>query len=202
MRNFVTVVFDDKRKAYKGLHALWELDDVEEITVHGTAVVHRDEWGYFEVDTKETHPVFATAVGIGIGALLGVLAGPAGVAIGAAGGAAIGAAGGAAIGAATGAVVGGAVDVARSDTRQQEASRRGSFLVAVNPLSSPTSVKTGLRISIRGCKALAEQCIGVPRAVWRTIQGTTTGSTRTMTICTPTNLSRAGMLHIMVGEAS
>jgi uncharacterized membrane protein len=128
MRNFVTVVFDDKRKAYKGLHALWELDDVGEITVHGTAVVHRDEWGYFEVDTKETHPVFATAVGIGIGALLGVLAGPAGVAIGAAGGAAIGAAGGAAIGAATGAVVGGAVDVARSDTRQQEGVETGFIL--------------------------------------------------------------------------
>ena len=111
MRNFVAVVFDDKAKAYKGLHALWELDDAGDITVHGTAVVHRDDLGRFEVDSKETHPVLATAVGVGIGALLGSLAGPAGVAIGVAGGVAIGAA--------TGAMVGGAVDLDRLHTRQQ-----------------------------------------------------------------------------------
>ncbi len=110
MRNFVTVVSDNTGAGYKGLHALWQLDDDGDITKHGTAVVHRDDWGRFEVDTKETHPVFATAVGVGIGALLGVLAGPAGVAIDAASGAAIGAA--------TGAVIGGAVDLNRSDTRQ------------------------------------------------------------------------------------
>ena len=38
MRNFVTVVFADSRKAYDGLHALWQLDEAGEITVHGTAV--------------------------------------------------------------------------------------------------------------------------------------------------------------------
>jgi uncharacterized membrane protein len=103
MRNFVAIVFDHKETAYKGLHELWELDEAGDITVHGTAVVHRDDWGRFEVDTKETHPVFATAVGVGIGALLGALAGPAG----------------AAIGAASGALIGGAVDLDRSDTRQR-----------------------------------------------------------------------------------
>jgi len=54
MRNFVTVVFDNTGAAYKGLHALWQLDDDGDITVHGTAVVRRDDWGRFEVDTKET----------------------------------------------------------------------------------------------------------------------------------------------------
>jgi uncharacterized membrane protein len=112
MRNFVTVIFDDTGKAYKGLHTLWELDEAGGITVHGTAVVHRDNWGRFEVDTKETHPVFATAVGVGIGALLGALAGPAGMAIGAAGGA----------------VIGGAVDLDRSDTRQEAAVETGFIL--------------------------------------------------------------------------
>src|SRR5258707_10716472 len=92
MRNYVAVVFDDTGKAYEGLHALWQLDDAAEVTVHGTAVVHRDALGYFQVDTKETHPALATAVGVGVGALLGLLAGPAGAAAGAAGGAAIGAA--------------------------------------------------------------------------------------------------------------
>lgn len=27
MRNYVAVVFNDKGKAYEGLHALWEFDD-------------------------------------------------------------------------------------------------------------------------------------------------------------------------------
>jgi uncharacterized membrane protein len=111
MRNFITGVFDDKAKAYEALHALWQLDRASDITVHGTAVVHRDAFGRFQVDTKETQPALATAFGVGIGALLGALAGPAGIAIGVAAGATIGAA--------TGAAVGVAADVVRSDTRQQ-----------------------------------------------------------------------------------
>jgi uncharacterized membrane protein len=113
MHNYVAVVFNDTSKAYEGLHALWQLDDAAVITVHGTAVVHRDAMGYFQVDTKETHPALATAVGVGVGALLGLLAGPAG--------AAVGAAGGAAIGAATGGAVGVAADLGRADTRDQAA---------------------------------------------------------------------------------
>ncbi len=107
MHNYIAAVFNSAGEAYRGLHALWELDDMAEITVHGAAVVHRDELGQIQVDTKETHPVLGTAVGVGIGALLGLLAGPAG------------AAGGAAIGAATGGVVGGALDLSRADTRVQ-----------------------------------------------------------------------------------
>jgi uncharacterized membrane protein len=107
------VVFENKSKAYEGLHAIWELDNAAEITVHGTAVVHRDALGHFQVDTKETHPALATAVGVGVGTLLGLLAGPAG--------AAVGAAGGAAIGAATGGAVGVTADLVRADTREQAA---------------------------------------------------------------------------------
>jgi uncharacterized membrane protein len=111
MRNYIAVVFDNSSKAYEALHALWELDNMADITVHGAAVVHRNEVGYVQVDTKETHPALGTAVGVGIGALLGALAGPAG--------AAVGAAGGAAIGGVTGGVVGAGVDLSRADTRQQ-----------------------------------------------------------------------------------
>ncbi len=111
MRNYIAVVFDGSSKAYKGLHALWQLDGEAEITVHGTAVVHRDSLGQIQVDTKETHPALGTAVGVGVGALLGLLAGPAG--------AAAGAAGGAAIGAATGGMAGLVADAGRADTRDQ-----------------------------------------------------------------------------------
>ena len=113
MRNYIAVVFNDASKAYEGLHALWQLDDAMEVTVHGAAVVHRDSLGQFQVDTKETHPALATAVGVGVGALLGALAGPAG--------AAIGAAGGAGIGAAAGGVTGLIADAGRADTRHQAA---------------------------------------------------------------------------------
>jgi uncharacterized membrane protein len=111
MRNFVAVVFADKARVYKGLRALWELDGIGQVTVHGSTVVHRDDHGHIVVDSKETHPVFATAVGVGVGALLGAFAGPVGMAIG------IGT--GVAIGAATGAVIGGAIDLDRADTRQE-----------------------------------------------------------------------------------
>ena len=111
MRNYVAVVFNDTSKAYEGLHELWELDNEAQITVHGTTVVHRDNWGGFQVDTKDTHPALATAVGVGVGALIGALAGPAGAAVGAARGAAIGAASGGAIGVGT--------DLARGATRDQ-----------------------------------------------------------------------------------
>src|SRR6267154_268409 len=105
MRNYIAIVFDDTSKAYEGLHALWQLDDEAAITVHGTTVVHRNDWGTYQVDSKDTHPALATAVGVGIGALLGALAGPAGAAIGAARGAAIGAASGGAVGAGQSAVI-------------------------------------------------------------------------------------------------
>lgn len=111
MRNYIAVIFNETGQAYKGLHALWQLDDDGDITVYGTTVVHRDQWGQFQVDTKETLPALATAVGVGVGALLGALAGPAG--------AAVGAAGGASIGAAAGGVVGLTTDVVRADTRDQ-----------------------------------------------------------------------------------
>jgi uncharacterized membrane protein len=111
MRNFLAVVFDTAGKAYDGLHEIWELDREGAITVHGTAMVHRDSFGRLVVDTDETSPPLATGIGVGIGALLGALAGPAG--------AAIGAGGGAAIGAAAGGTAGLAADLSRADLEDQ-----------------------------------------------------------------------------------
>jgi hypothetical protein len=67
MRNYVAVVFNDTSKAYEGLHEMWQLDDEGSITVHGTTVVHRNDWGEYQVDAKDTHPGLATAVGVGVG---------------------------------------------------------------------------------------------------------------------------------------
>ncbi len=120
MRNFITGVFSSKAKAYEALHALWEIDRSGDITVHGTAVVHRDAFGRFQVDTKETHPALATAFGVGVGALIGALAGPAGIAIGTAVGATLGAAAGGMLGVST--------DVMRADTRDKATTEAASVI--------------------------------------------------------------------------
>lgn len=124
MRNFIGVVFDREDRAYDALHALWDLDHVGDVTVHGTAVVHRDRFGELRVDSKETHPVLGTVVGLGIGVLLGALAGPAG----AAAGAATGAAAGPAFGAVAGGVTGAVADLGRADTFSQ-AVQEGRFVL-------------------------------------------------------------------------
>ena len=112
MRNYVTVIFDKASRAYDGQHALWELDSEGSVTVHGAAVVHRDELGQFGVDTDDTFPPgLASFFGAGLGALVGSLAGPAG--------ASVGAAGGAAIGAGVGGTAGLVADVSRSDVDTQ-----------------------------------------------------------------------------------
>jgi uncharacterized membrane protein len=104
MDNYISVVFSNDQQAAEGLHQLWSLDALGEITVHGAAVLHRDDLGYVHVATKHTDPGVRTAVGIGLGALLGALAGPIGAAAGAAAAAAAGV--GPGIGAAAGGVVG------------------------------------------------------------------------------------------------
>lgn len=108
---YVAVVFPDAERAGTGLHALWNLDDTGDITVHGAVVVKRDALGEIVVVQKDTTPPWRTAAGLGLGALIGALAGPAG--------AAIGAARGAGIGAAAGGLAGLTGDVAKGDTNDQ-----------------------------------------------------------------------------------
>lgn len=76
MDNYVAIVFDSDAKACDGLHALWKLDADGDSTVQGAAVIHRHVNGFVDIATKETDPAVRTALGIGIGVLLGVLAGP------------------------------------------------------------------------------------------------------------------------------
>jgi len=131
MDNYVALIFDNDTKAYQGLHALWDLDAAGDVTVHGAAVIHRDQYGHIDVATKDTDPGLRTAVGVGIGALLGALAGPLGAGAGAAAAsaaAASAAATGAGIGAAAGGMVGLTADAVKSD-EHEEASFETSFVL-------------------------------------------------------------------------
>jgi len=124
MDNYVAVVFDTEQEASDGLHTLWKLDALGDVTVHGAAVIRRDNLGYVQVATKETNPGLRTAVGVGIGALLGALAGP----IGSAAGATIAAGTAAGVGAATGGVIGLTADAIKSGEHEQAAYETGFVL--------------------------------------------------------------------------
>ena len=90
MSKFIVVVFPGETQAYKGSHALKELDAEGSLTLYGMAVVAKDAKG--NISTKEaadTGPL-GTAVGTLVGGLIGVIGGPVGSLAGAAGGAFIG----------------------------------------------------------------------------------------------------------------
>ena len=125
MDNYVAIVFDNDEKADNGLHTLWKLDDNGDITVHGAAVIHRDQFGHVEVATKDTDPGVRTMVGVGLGALLGALAGPIGTAAGIAGASTIAAGTAAGIGAAAGGAVGLTADAVKSGEHEEAAFESG-----------------------------------------------------------------------------
>jgi uncharacterized membrane protein len=90
MNRFVVLVFGDEARAYKGLHALWELHSEGTITVFGTAVVAREKDGKLTVRQQADEGPLGLGVGTLTGTLLGVFGGPVGVAVGALAGGMIG----------------------------------------------------------------------------------------------------------------
>lgn len=122
MEKFVAVVFDTENAAYKGAEALRGLHRNGDLTVNAAAVVAKDEYGTVQLKKTVDEGPIGTFFGLGIGALIGLLAAPAAVASGAAiaGTAAVAqaAAGGMALGGMTGGVLGAFrdIDVAEVDT--------------------------------------------------------------------------------------
>jgi uncharacterized membrane protein len=112
--NYIALVFKSESKAHEALRMLWRMDESGDLTVHGAAVVRRDNDGFVEVASKHTDAGMRTAVGIGAGILLGALAGP----IGAAAGFAVASAGTAiGVGAAVGGAIGLTADAIKSEDR-------------------------------------------------------------------------------------
>jgi uncharacterized membrane protein len=90
MSKFIVVVFPGETQAYKGTHALKELDAEGSLTLYGMAVVAKDPQG--NISTKQAADVgpLGTAVGAVVGGLIGVIGGPVGSLAGATGGAFLG----------------------------------------------------------------------------------------------------------------
>jgi uncharacterized membrane protein len=126
MNTYIAVVFSSDDQSHQALRKLWNMDEEGLLTVHGAAVVRRDDGGHIRVADRNSDLGMRTAIGVGVGALLGLLAGPVGVAAGIAGAAAlsVGAATGA--GALAGAVVGATADVV-TETRRENAAYESFF---------------------------------------------------------------------------
>ena len=103
MDKFVAVVVDDEATAYKATEALKDLHTKGDLVVYAHGVITKDADGNVSLNQATDQGPIGTAFGMLMGAMVGVLAGPAAVASGAvaAGSAAVAsaAAGGMAVGA-------------------------------------------------------------------------------------------------------
>lgn len=121
MKNYVAIVFSSDDKAHKGLRTLWDLVDTGEMTVHGAAVIRRDDTGHIHVADRSTDLGMRTAIGVGVGALLGLIAGPVGVAAGIAGAATLVTGAAMGVGALAGVAVGATADAVTENRRETAA---------------------------------------------------------------------------------
>ena len=85
MERMLVVVFDNEKKAYDGSRALRELDLEGSISVYAEAVIEKNGDGTVVIkQIGEDFPI-STFSGTAIGALIGLIGGPVGVAVGAVG---------------------------------------------------------------------------------------------------------------------
>ena len=92
MNKVAVVVFEDEKRAYEGLGAIKDLHREGSITVYANAVIAKDPSGKVSM-RRSSHPgPEGTLLGLLLGSLTGVLAGPVGLALGASTGTLIGSA--------------------------------------------------------------------------------------------------------------
>jgi uncharacterized membrane protein len=91
MERMLVVVFNDENTAYKAARVLHDLDEAAEIALDTDAVVTKDRDGAVTVVNARVADPEGTMGGAAIGAMVGLLGGPVGLAIGATGGFVLGA---------------------------------------------------------------------------------------------------------------
>jgi|SRR5271157_373312 len=87
MERLLVIVFNDEPKAYEGSHALKQLDAEGSIAIHAAAVIKKNADGTVTVKQEEEDFPIRAVAGTAMGALIGLLEGPAGVGVGAVAGA-------------------------------------------------------------------------------------------------------------------
>ena len=81
MERMLVVVFDNESKAYEGSRALNQLDSEGNITIHAEAVIGKNNDGTLTVKQGDGDFPVRTVSGTAIGSLIGLLGGPAGLAV-------------------------------------------------------------------------------------------------------------------------
>ena len=83
MNEMLVAVFDSEAAAFEGLSALKDLHRGGDISLYSSAVIAKDRNGKVEVRQEADPGPVGTSVGLLAGALIGILGGPAGLALGA-----------------------------------------------------------------------------------------------------------------------
>ena len=82
MNKLAVIVFNDEKQAYQGSRAIRELDREGAIAVYADVIIAKDAKGTVSVLRAPDDEPIGTASGMLVGGLVGLLGGPAGVAIG------------------------------------------------------------------------------------------------------------------------
>lgn len=90
MEKMLVVVFDNETKAYEGSRALNQLDSEGSIAIHAEAIIGKNNDGTITVKQGDGDFPIRTVSGTAIGSLIGLLGGPAGLAVGALAGTMVG----------------------------------------------------------------------------------------------------------------
>lgn len=90
MEKMLVVVFDNETKAYGGSRALNQLDSEGSIAIHAEAIIGKNNDGTITVKQGDGDFPVRTVSGTAIGSLIGLLGGPAGLAVGALAGTMVG----------------------------------------------------------------------------------------------------------------
>ncbi len=90
MDKMIVIAFDNEDNAYQGARALTELHGEGSIALYAVAVVAKDAEGKVTVKQAADEGPMSTAVGMLVGAMVGLIGGPVGVVIGMSTGALVG----------------------------------------------------------------------------------------------------------------
>lgn len=91
MANVIVISFQEETKAIEALHKLNELETLGDISVYEKIMIRKKENGETEILKEDSSEGWRILTGMGVGSLLGMLAGPVGLVFGMFTGTAIGA---------------------------------------------------------------------------------------------------------------
>ena len=83
MSKYIVCVFDDNKTAYDGARALRQLDNEGSIVAYEGAIISKGENGAVNIEDASDEGPINTLGGMLIGSLIGIIGGPAGMAVGA-----------------------------------------------------------------------------------------------------------------------